>query len=275
MDKAGSREGSAGRGTAALDHTTSNRVAFFRPDPPSACYPPPMPHPPRSCAHPVLQVLLAGPLALASACGTVNSARPLEPGQHQVGVTLGGPLLTVGGATLPMPNVVAQGRSGVAMVADRPLDVDYGLNLTAAAFGIVAVHGGASWLALDQDGGIPALSLSNRLWVADNHLDFTKGSGTRALHAVDQIELTASWDTSPALLYGGAAQYLDLREPSLLLTPFLGAAWHLGKGWDLQTELRHYSINRPNPQGSVNWVTWGPGAVGATLSVSKRMGGVQ
>ena len=236
-------------------------------------------HPPaQHRAHPAPSGLLAGLVVLTaaglSACGTVNSARPLAPGQHQVGVTLGGPLLRVGGATLAMPNLVLQGRSGVALLADRPLDVDYGLNLTTAAFGIVAVHGGASWLALAQRGALPALSLSNRLWVADNHLDFTKASGTRGLHAVDQVELTTSWDTSPALLYGGAAQYIDFREPSLLLTPFVGAAWHLGKGWDLQTEFRHYSISRDNPQANVDWVTWGPGAMGATLSISKRTGSI-
>jgi len=34
-----------------------------------------------------------------------------------------------------------------------------------------ATFGGASWLAMEQSGGIPALSVSNRLRVYDSHLD--------------------------------------------------------------------------------------------------------
>ncbi len=43
------------------------------------------------------------PLALVGGCATMNGARPLEPGQHAVGVTLGGAVLEFAGAPLPLP----------------------------------------------------------------------------------------------------------------------------------------------------------------------------
>lgn len=189
-----------------------------------------------------------------------------------MGATFGGPILDAGFATIPLPNLLVQGRHGVANLAGRPLDVDYGVNLTAAAFGIAQLHAGASWLALDQGGWVPALSITERLYLLDNHLDTSKVAEIRSTHLVNQLELTASWDTNPALLYLGAAEYLDVREPALLLTPFVGAEFHLGEHWGLQLEARHYAINTRNVQNSFNWVTWGPGAIGANLGVTRRFG---
>ena len=64
-------------------------------------------------------------LALLSGCATLSSARPLAPGEHEVGVTIGGPVLLFGGAPVPLPNTVVQGRSGVAELGGRPLDIFY------------------------------------------------------------------------------------------------------------------------------------------------------
>ncbi len=214
-------------------------------------------------------------IAFLAGCGTLNSARPLDKGEHVVGLTVGGPLIDVGFAKLALPSAVLQGRSGVATLAGRPVDVDYGLHLTPMVFGMTGVHGGVSWLAMDQDGGVPALALTQRLFFYDNHLDGTLPKVQRASYFIDQVELTASWDTPTALIYTGVGDYLDFREPSLLLTPFVGSDFHLGKGWGLQVELRHYAINKKNPQRSLDWITWGPGALGTTLSVSRQLGGAK
>jgi hypothetical protein len=211
-------------------------------------------------------------LSLLMACGTMSGARPLDPGQHAVGATLGGAIIDVGPATIPLPNVVVEGRSGLQPVLGRPFDVNYGVNATGLAFGIVQVHGGVSWLVLDQNGWVPAVSASNRLYVFSNHVDRRKD--THAWWFVDQLEVLASWDTRPALIYGGVAEYLDFRQPSLLLTPVLGAQFHLGERWGIQLEGRHYAINRnKEPLNTMPWITWGPGSLGVTLGVSRTIGG--
>lgn len=206
-------------------------------------------------------------------CGTLTTARPLEPGEHVVGATFGGPILDAGFVTTPLPNLIIQGRSGITRLADRPLEVDYGINLTAAAFGQVGIHGGTSWLALDQNGGVPALSVTERLFFYDNHLNMDRPPELRASYLMNQLEVIASWDTPRLLPYVGMGVYLDFVEPVPMLTPSLGTAIHLGPAWDLQLEGRYYAVNRTNDYGSLNWVTPGPGALGMTISASRRFGG--
>ena len=200
----------------------------------------------------------------------MNSARPLEPGEHAAGLTVGGPLLDMG-YPLPLPSAVVEGRSGVAHVADRPLDVNYGLNLTAIAFGQMGAHVGAGWLLLDPDRG-PALSLANRVYVYSNHFDTTKDD--RALLVLDQVELTASKQLGPHLLYGGAAEYIDVRDPRLLLSPFVGAELRRDR-LGVQLEVRWLAVNQPRVSDAIPWMPDGRGAIQPTLGFSYRLGGAE
>ena len=214
-----------------------------------------------------LAAILAFALPLAvglNGCGTLNNARPLEEGRHQVGLTVGGPMVMLSGAPIPLPNAVVEGRHGVATIAERPLDINYGLNLTGTAFGILQVHVGTSYLIMAQKGSAPALSVSNRLFIASNLL----GAGDKAdpdtkFWAADQLELTASWLLGDHLLYVGLGQYFDFGNPALTLTPSVGADFDPGErgGFRLHTELRYYAINQPHKVAAVTWVF--PESVGA------------
>jgi hypothetical protein len=194
---------------------------------------------------------------LCGGCSTLNNARPIPEGTHQVGLTVGGPMVMLFGAPIPLPNAVVEGRHGVATLGGKPLDVNCGLNLTATAFGILQMHVGASYLILDQDGGVPALSVSNRLFIATNVLGASdKVDPSAEFWAADQLELTASWLLGDHLLYVGLGQYLDFGNPALTLTPSVGADFDLGEtgGFRLHTELRWYAINQPHRVSAVTWV---------------------
>ena len=81
-----------------------------------------------------------------SGCSTLNTAKPLSPGEHEVAFTLGGPLTQVGGNYIPLPNSVIEGRSGLVNVGERPLDLNYGLYLTPIAFGQMGTHIGSHFV---------------------------------------------------------------------------------------------------------------------------------
>lgn len=205
----------------------------------------------------------------------MTGARPLEPGEHAASVTLGGGMLHLGGP-LPIPNAVVEGRHGVTKVADKPLDVHYGLNLTSLAFGIAQLHAGGSLLLAEQNGAVPALAVTDRVWFATNAL----GPGLRAdpkLQAwgADQIELAASWEVGNQLLYTSLAQYFDFRNPVLTLTPAVGAVWDFGEpgGVQLQTELRWYGAHRPDPYNSIVWEPQSIGILGASIGFGYKFGG--
>lgn len=210
--------------------------------------------------HSIPRALLALMLLLTmgwSGCSTLNSARPLPEGTHQAGLTIGGPMVMLFGAPIPLPNAIVEGRHGVTTVAERPLDINYGLNLTATAFGILQVHVGASYLIMPQDEASPALSVSNRLFLASNFL----GAGDKAdpdakFWAANQLEFTASWLLGDHLLYVGLGQYIDFGNPELTLTPSLGADFDPGEtgGFRIHTEVRYYAINQPHEVSAVKWV---------------------
>jgi hypothetical protein len=210
------------------------------------------------------RLITVGLLAFTG-CGTMNSARPLSPGEHALGVTLGGPMVEFSGAYIPLPNLIVEGRSGLNPLAGRPLDLNYGLNLTGMAFGVVGLHGGASWQLVEQDGFVPAVTLSDRLWLYNNYLDLRKDASQRRLWAVDQIEFTGSYAVGRSLVYFGLAEYLDFAMPDLVLTPFLGSEIRPGDRVGLQLELRHYGINQVQPVETVTWLSPGSGAVGVLL----------
>lgn len=215
-------------------------------------------------------------LALLSGCATLSSARPLAPGEHEVGVTIGGPVLLFGGAPVPLPNAVVQGRSGVAELGGRPLDIDYGVNATAAAFYIAQGHLGVSHLLLDQNGAAPALAFTNRFWFG---LDIPHGDQLEGPpHAlfIDQLEVNASWDLDGQLLHVGLAQYLDVNNPALTLTPSLGAAFDpapaSADGVRLHVETRWYGLTQQREIDTVRFVGGGQGMLGFSFGISGAFG---
>ena len=164
---------------------------------------------------------------------TLNGARPLEPDTHEVGFTIGGPMFEFGGGAIPVPSVIAEGRSGVVRLLDRPLDLNYGVNLTGLPFGLLQIHLGSSWLLAHQNDGVPAVSFSKRLFFATNVL----GAGSKSEDALSawgalQFEFTVSWLIDNQLIYVALAEYLDFGNPELTLTPALGAQFDFFEpGW--------------------------------------------
>lgn len=212
-------------------------------------------------------------LLALTGCATFTGARPLEPGQHEVGATVGGPLVSALGVVMPLPMIIAQGRSGVAMVGDRPFDLSYGMNLTGLPFGVIGLHGGGSFLLAHPNGAVPAVSISDRLFLGMNPIDQAT-EGTRGVSLVNQLELAVSWELGHHLLYVSASNYLDLRSPGLLLTPKLGARFDFGDrgGFALHTELQYWGVTHAAQTDRVDWITAGPGAIGATIGLSWTLG---
>jgi hypothetical protein len=201
------------------------------------------------------------------ACGTANTARPLPQGVRSHSLTLGGPIAEVGGSWIPLPNAVVESRVGLAPVAERATDVHVGWNLTALAFGIAGFHGGASHLLLDQNGWIPAVAATERLFLYGNHVDTKKEDP--GLWALSETHLTASWDVGGHLVYAGLSEFLDFREPSLLLTPSLGTQIGTGR-FRFQLEAQHMAANRVQPVHAITWLNPGRGAIAVTAGVSMQ-----
>ena len=210
---------------------------------------------------------------LCTGCGALNTARPLDQGQHRIGVTGGGAVLTSLGAPIPLPNLVIEGQSGLTPIQNRPFDINYGLNTTAAAFGTMGVHVGASHLLTQQFGSLPAISILERVHFYNNWLDTTKDASVRKGFLLNQVDLTASWKVSKHLGYVGVANYLDVADPELTLAPFAGFQLNTKKKLFLQAEARYLAANRQPEIVDVSFATFGYGALSLTGSLGFTFGG--
>ena len=211
-------------------------------------------------------------LSLLGGCATFPGARPLDPGQHEIGVTIGGPTVNLGGP-LALPNINLQARHGLVKRWERPLDITYGLNLIALPFGLLQGHVGLSYLVIPQRGPAPALAVSTKQFLAMN------GPGLRAKPAAElagwtanQLDLYLSWEISRQLIYLGLTQYTDFGSPHLTLTPSVGVVVDTTPktpgGVMLNLDLRWYAMTQRNDYDAVRWVPEALGAFGLGVGVS-------
>ena len=76
---------------------------------------------------------------------------------------------------------------------------------------------------------------------------------------------------------GNLAEYIDFQEPSLTLTPAVGARFDPSPkkpgGLQLHAEARWYGVNREKELNTVVWASAPYGIFGATLGLSWILGG--
>ena len=213
-------------------------------------------------------LLLVLCLVLGAGCATIPSARPLDPGMHEVGVSLGGPVLNLGGGTvIPVPNIVLQGRHGLAAPLNRPLDLTYGLNVMGLPFGILQGHVGVSWLLIHQNGPAPALSIADKQYFATNALGLeNKPEATIEGWGANHIEVNFSWKIKRQVIYAGLSQYFDFGNPRLTLTPSFGVVLDTSPETDgglmFHFDFRWYALNQTDTVDAIQWFPRPQGAFG-------------
>lgn len=206
------------------------------------------------------RALLVGLFAVSLAgCGVATRVRPVPKGALVVEGSAGGPLVNAG-APIPLPLSSVGAAYGLA---DR-LDVQGHLQLTPlAAFGVWGADVGASYLAREQDAGIPTVTVGLRGYA---FTDFKSG-----LWPYLDASGTASWKLgerwTPFVTLTGMYAAVDRR---VLWSPGAGLQVKMGR-FDLSTELRWYDPTY-RPGGTV--VPWiapsGAGALGLVLGLQYR-----
>ncbi|WP_257453130.1 hypothetical protein [Archangium lipolyticum] len=209
--------------------------------------------------------LLLLPALLATGCGLSTQVRPVPRGAIQVEGALGGPLVKLG-PVIPVPLSTVGARYGVA---DR-VDVAAHAHLTTLAFGVAGLDVGGSWLALEQDGVIPALSLGGRVYGFTQVLSSRQASP----RAYVEVSPTVSYLLGGRFLsYVSATGLVQLAGGRPLLSLAVGEEVRLG-AWGVQLDLRWYQPDSATRFNAADWQgLQGMGALGVVLGVNHRFGG--
>jgi len=212
-----------------------------------------------------LHGLVLGPAVLALGCGLTTQVRPVPRGTWGAEAAVSGPFVRLGGL-LPVPLSTVGVRYGVAERAD----VAAHAHLTPLAFGVAGLDVGGSWLALEQSGAVPALTLGGRLF------GFAQVLPGRATSPRAYLEV------SPTVSYLLGERFLSYASASGLVQ-FAGGRplWSLAVGeevrlasWGLCLEARWYEPQSLTRFHAVDWVAVGErGALGAGLGVRYHFGG--
>ena len=145
-----------------------------------------------------------GLFMVTAACSTTHYARPVGKGNTAVELSLGGPFGQVFGKPVPLPLTTL----GITHGVSDKLDVYGHLFPTMAAYQLVGVDVGASYLLRGQSGKIPAVVAGGALLFTTDISPQESPTGCNTCLMIDPHGV-ASWSLGPHLLYVGARGLLQ------------------------------------------------------------------
>lgn len=209
-------------------------------------------------------------LLLCTACAPVRYVKPLQKKQSAAAVSLGGPLITYGKATIPVPFVTAAYGYGI----DSALTAFASFNITSALYGNFQAELGATRQFAAQRRYLPALSgtlLINGI---------CRNAGAAKLYP--ELDANAFWEYGKRknYFYIGLGNWFELSQKRTLgetqpnhwiPVPLLGHSF-TGKKWNLCLEAKFIAPNLSDKNIVVDYQTpFGDrGALGVYIGYTRK-----
>ena len=182
-------------------------------------------------------VVLLLPLGLGLCsfhCGVTQPVRLLDEGATELTCSLGGPFVTVGRTTFPVPYATV----GIMHGASENVTVMGNAHLTALLFRNAAFDAGAAACLQKQDDLIPEVTVSGRLIFFGM---FRHGAESRLY---PEVSLTLSDRIGEqSLVYAGADNVFQSESPRYLFSPYLGLQFPLSRTCTAQVETKWMAAN--------------------------------
>lgn len=203
----------------------------------------------------------------AVGCGHVAAVRPVPKGALQPELSFGGPMAEVGGlGSVPLPLSTLGARYGIA----EKFDLSAHVHLTSLAFGVAGLDVGSTYLALPEQGAIPALSVGGRLY-GFTDVDFLGGP-----RAYVELSGSASYLVQQMVQPYLSTSVLFQFAGGLPLVSVAGGAELILGNFGLTAEARWYAPYANSRYMVVDWWSMGNlGAVGFIGGLRYRFGGEQ
>lgn len=194
--------------------------------------------------------------AVAQGCAHMATLRPAPKGELEVDLSVGGPMLKLGGAPIPAPISALGVRYGVHERADVQLH----FHPTAAVFGVMGLDIGSSLLVVSGEGALPDITATGRFFGFTDFKEF---------RPYLQLGGVASWRLferiAPYLGVDGLVQF----GAAPLVAVVAGLQGIFGR-FTAQLEARWFGIGHDPRFMVVDWVSPGSGAIGVLLGFGYR-----
>lgn len=188
-----------------------------------------------------------------SSCSPTRYVKPLDKNQHAATVSLGGPLIKYGTATIPVPFLTANYGYGI----DSTLTGFASLNITSALFGNFQTELGVTKQILKQKNYFPAISITPVINIIYRNKD--------AYKFYPQLAVNAFWEYGKRknFFYIGLDNWFELSQKrafdvtqpnNWILMPTAGHSF-TGKKWNFNIEAKVIAPNLSNEKLVVNYVT--------------------
>ena len=186
-------------------------------------------------------------------CAPSHFIKPLEKKQHAANVSLGGPLIKFGTATIPIPFITATYGYGI----DSTFTGFASLNVTSALYGNLQMELGATKQLLKQKGYFPALSFNpviNFIYHDSKSYKF-----------YPQLDINAFWEYGKHknFIYVGVDNWFELSQKKAydlkqqnhwFVSPMIGHSFS-GKKWNFNIEAKVIAPNLSNEKLVVDYQT--------------------
>lgn len=173
-------------------------------------------------------------------CGVTQPVRVLHEGVTKASASLGGPLIPLGKATIPVPYLTA----GVQHGYSSSLTLTGNVHLLTALLGDVGMDAGAAQRFVHEDSWAPELTAKAQLYF---FYDVKRGNNPRLLPF---LSLNASYLLGGStLLYFGADNLFQFAQPAYFLSPFAGSQFPLSHRIDMQVEIKWMAANANTEHG--------------------------
>lgn len=216
------------------------------------------------------QIITLFLICLLFSCAPARFVKPLQKKEHAANVSLGGPLIKYGTATVPIPFITANYGYGI----DSTFTGFASINITSALYGNFQMELGATKQILKQHKYVPALSLTPIANIIYKNKDAKK--------LYPQLAINAFWEYGKRknLVYLGVDNWFELaskrqyeikQKNHWMFMPMIGHSF-TQKKWNFNIEAKVIAPNLSNEKLVVDYVTpfQNKGAFGVYLGVTRK-----
>ncbi len=186
-------------------------------------------------------------------CAPARFVKPLAEKQKAATLSLGGPLIEYGSLVIPMPLLTAGYGYGIT----NTLTGFGAVNITSAFYGNAQVELGATKQLLQQNRGLPGLSITPVASLVYRNKD--------AFKIFPQLDLNAYWDFNQKrnYLYVGLSNWFELankrahdedQQHHWLVSPLIGQTFVRAKH-DFTIEAKFIAPNIRSDKNAVDYIT--------------------